>query len=319
MSTNVKNKSLLYATLAIVVMVSSGFLLSLVINDLYDRFSALATLSLSLLAVFLFFAGTSIIARGVHKVKTYYSHDNIDFVVHVAFMLIGAGALLLCFNTVVLNPVWKSFILSWPMLLFAIGAISVCKFHFITGILCAGAGKFFLISKAQAIYPDNAQVTQLISYFWPVMIIVLGIAILAYFIMRPKVCTKSKGKGICKDDFVTNVNENSDGKINFKLVFGGTEHVILDPVFKGGTIETTFGGMELDFRRTSLPEGNTYLYINAVFGGVEIKAPDTWEIELKSNTIAGGVSDTRVKRMDRDLTRKLIIVAKCTFGGITVS
>ena len=319
MSTNVKNKSLLYATLSIVLMITAGFLLSFVINELCGYQTEIASLTLSLLAVFIFFVGTSVMAHSVRKVKTHYSRDNIDFVVHLAFLLIGAGTLLLCFNTGALeNQAWKKFIFSWPMLIFAIGSISICKFHFISGILLVGIGKFFLIAKARLIYPDNNQVEQLISYFWPVMIIVLGIAILAYFIMRPKHNIKTHCKTSWNDDFKTEESENNDGKINFKVICSGTEQVILDPIFRGGTIEATLGGVELDLRRTTLPEGDTFLYINAVLGGVEIKAPDTWDIEIKSNSFAGGVSDDRKKWTEKDPSRKLIIVAKCTLGGITI-
>ena len=319
MNTNKKNKSLLYALLSIVLMIAAGFLLSQTINVLYRELSAIATLSLSLLSVFLYAAGVTLMTQSFRKIKVYYSRDNVDFTVQLAFLLIASGALLLCFNTGLLNPVWKSFIFSWPMLLLVMGAISVCRFHFITGIICAGAGKFFLIErKAHVIFPNDIQVEQLISYFWPAMIIVLGIAILLYFIIGPKRCCKSQHKGNWKDEFITSANENNDGKINFRFVFSGTEHVILDPVFKGGTIDATFGGLELDLRRTSLAEGDTFLYVNAVFGGVEITAPDTWNIEIKSNSFAGGVSDSRVKMAEKDRTRKLIIIAKCTFGGITI-
>jgi predicted membrane protein len=96
------------------------------------------------------------------------------------------------------------------------------------------------------------------------------------------------------------------------------EQVILDPVFKGGMIETVFGGMELDLRRTSLPEGETYLYVKAVFGGVEIKAPEDWLIEIRSEAVLGGVTDDRIKSQNMDHTRKLIIVANAVFGGVTV-
>ena len=318
MNTNKKNRSLLYALLSITLMIAAGFLLSLTINVLYGELSAIAALSLSLLSVFLYTAGVTLMTQSIRNVKLHYSHDNVDFTVQLAFLLIASGALLLCFNTGLLNPVWKSFIFSWPMLLIVMGAICVCKFHFITGIIFAGTGKFFLIEKARVIYPNDIQVEQLISYFWPTMIIVLGIVILLYFITGPKRCCKRHHKGNWKEDCITNENQNNDGKIHYRFVFSGTEQVILDPVFKGGTIDATFSGLELDLRRTSLAEGDTFLHINAVFGGVEITAPDTWDIEIKSNSFAGGVYDSRLKPIEIDRTRKLIITAKCIFGGITV-
>ena len=76
--------------------------------------------------------------------------------------------------------------------------------------------------------------------------------------------------------------------------------------------------MELDLRRTSLAEGDTFLYVKAVFGGVEITAPDNWDIEIHSKGFVGGVSDSRVKNIEKDHTKKLIIIAQSTFGGIEI-
>jgi predicted membrane protein len=252
-----------------------------------------------------------------HREKTRYSHDETGSGIQLALVLIAFGALLLCFNMEMLNPVWKSFFLSWPMLVFVIGIYSICRAQIVFGLIVAAVGKYFLIKKAAVIYPNEAVIEQIMSNFWPAVFIFSGVVILIYLITRPK-GSFNWHCVINKDNAFTAENENKDGKINYKYVFSGSEQVILDPVFHGGTIETTFGGLELDLRRTSLPEGQTYLYINAVFGGVEITAPDTWDIEIKSSAFAGGVSDSRIKRNDVDHTRNLIVVAKCTFGGITI-
>jgi len=111
---------------------------------------------------------------------------------------------------------------------------------------------------------------------------------------------------------------NNDGKLNYRYVCGGGEQVILDPVFRGGNIEVICGGMQLDLRRTSLPEGDTYLYIKAVAGGVEISAPDEWIIEFRQSGYAGGMHDSRAKRAELDRSRRLIIVADCKMGGVDV-
>jgi len=76
--------------------------------------------------------------------------------------------------------------------------------------------------------------------------------------------------------------------------------------------------MELDLRRTSLPEGETFLYVRAVFGGVEIKAPDNWHIETRSESFLGGVSDERSKHQQIDFSRKLIVAANAVFGGVSI-
>ena len=338
MNKNKKNKSLLLAIIAIALMTGSGFLLYWTINDLFCMSSALATISMVLLAVFIYIAGATFMGRSLRKekhahggVKTsgipnesgakfvlLYSPDGVDSGALLAFLLIAAGALLFCFNAALLNPVWKNFFFSWPMLFFVIGAICLCKRQLITGFIAVAGSFFFLIAKAAVIYPHDIQIERLASNFWPAVFIISGIAIIFSFIIRPKACKSRHPRGNWYDDYTPDETENKDGKINYRFVFSGTEQVILDPVFKGGAVDVTFGGMELDLRRTSLAEGITSLYVNAIFGGVEIQAPDSWDIEIKSKTVVGGVSDERAKYMELDRTRKLVIYATCKFGGITI-
>jgi len=339
MNTTKKNKSMLLAIPAIVLMICSGFLFSWTINDLYGISSAFVTLSLSLLAIMLYVAGSAFMGKNLSKGKkinaldntflTCKQHESEKFVllyashgiasgVMIAFLLIAVGALLLCFNMDLFPSVWKSFFFSWPMLLFVIGTICICKFHFFTGIIAVTASFFFLLEKASTIYPHDIQAELIISSFWPAVFILAGVVIILSFIIRPKIFSYRHPKGNWKEDFVAGKSENNDGKIDYHFVFCGTEQVILDPVFKGGSIEVVFGGMELDLRRTSLAEDTTTLYVKAVFGGVEIKAPDTWYIEIISDSLAGGVSDSRSKHAEIDRTRKLVIYAKSTFGGISI-
>jgi hypothetical protein len=107
------------------------------------------------------------------------------------------------------------------------------------------------------------------------------------------------------------------GKVEYNFVFAGTEQVFLEPEFKGGEINVVFGGMSLDLRNTHLPEGKTtYLEINAVFGGVKILAPSTWDIELKGDAILGGFKDKRRKIVSNDSNAgHLIIKADCICSG----
>jgi len=320
MNTTEKNKSLLYASVAVALMIGGGVMLSWALNDLYVYATAMPVLSLALLSVFIYIAGATLIARSIRINNAYRSRNDIEGGAIFAFLLIAAGALMICFNTELLNPIWKSVFLSWQMLVFVVGAISICRSHFIWGILFSAAGVFFLLEKASSIYPDVLCFENFTATYWPAIFIVLGLVIVLSSIMSTKYCNKTcfKISGNWRDDCRQGETDNNDGKINYRFIFSGTEQVILDPVFKGGTIDATFGGLELNLRRTSLAEGKTFLYVNVVFGGVEITAPEHWDIEIVSKSFAGGVSDDRLKVKDIDHTKKLVIVANCTFGGITV-
>ena len=300
-------------------MLGSGLLLTLTLNVYYISLHAFATISLTLLSVFLYVLGATLMGRSLAKKNVHRCANNdVNGGLIFALILVAVGLLLLGFNTGFFPVVWKGFFFSWAMLIFIFGCGCLCDRHFIWGIILIVIGKFFLLSNVSNIYPDALVLYEkIISTYWPIGIIFIGLLILLSIFTRSKMFYV-RTKVQWKDDKIPNESENHDGKINYKFTFSGTEQVILDPVFKGGNIDITFGGMELDLRRTSLAEGDTYLYINVVFGGIEITAPDNWDIEIRQNRFAGGIEDSRVKGLEKDKTRKLIVIAKCTFGGIDI-
>ena len=314
------NKTYMFALMSVILMIGGVSLLNVTLNVLYTTSPALLVIPLTLLSVFLYVAGALFMGRCVNSSRhRFMGLSGINHNVVFALILVAVGLLLLEFNMDLLPHVWKRFFFSWPMALFVFGIGQLFKPSYIWGVIVSLTGAFFLFSKVSYIYPDIEIYEQLISTFWPLLIIIAGVLILLSAVLRPgRRKARFHHKTTCADDRQSNKSENNDGKINYNFTFGGTEQVILDPVFRGGNIDITFGGMELDLRRTSLAEGDTFLYVNAVFGGVEITTPDNWDIELHQNGFAGGIDDSRIKSVEKDRTRKLIIIAKCTFGGIDI-
>jgi predicted membrane protein len=269
-----------------------------------------------LASVFLYVAGASWMGRIIVQRGEYWRFGGFHNGITFALLVIGIGLLLLCLNGGMLPVAWKCFFISWPMLLFVLGCSALCKIHYVPGIILTSIGTFFLVQR----FPGGSFDGQFVSTWWPVFIIIGGGLIFFSILLKPKQFIRARRhkKGCWEDNHFSTQKENSDGAINYKLVFSGMEQVILDPVFKGGIIETVFGGMELDLRLTALREGDTYLYVKTVFGGVDIKAPDSWLIEIRSDSAFGGVTDDRSKSRDFDHSKKLIIVANAVFGGVTI-
>jgi len=315
MNTN-KTKNLWYAIVAVALMVGGAALTVATVNNTWS--SAFTGLTLALLSVLLYTGGAILLSR-------FFGNDGfkhgINHGLTFALIVIAAGALLLGFNTGFLNPLWKSYFISWWMLLLVVGACNLWSGNIIFGLICAGVAKFSLIENAAAIYPFDSTFEQFSKTYWPAMIIFFGIILLLFIFLKPwrkkqqsSCCNKSKWN----NKYSVEELGNNDGKINYRFVCSGSEQVILDPVFRGGNIEVICGGMQLDLRRTALPEGDTFLYIKAVIGGVEISAPDEWDIDFRQTGYAGGMSDSRVKIKDVDRSRRLIIVGDCKMGGVTV-
>ena len=315
------NKSVLLSVLALAVMVGSGLLVGWTVNTLRFTLDPGLIFILVLVSVFLYVTGASLMGRVVVQTGGHWKYGGFHNGILFALLAVGIGCLLLCLNSGVLPMAWKYFFISWPMLLFVLGCCELCKIHHVPGIILLSVGTFFLVPRFSGIFPGASFDGQFFATWWPIFIIIGGLLIFFSILLKPKKFFHAHhrhAKGCWDENHFTTQEENRDGKINYKLILSGTEQVILDPVFKGGTIETVLGGLELDLRRTALPEGDTFLFIKAVLGGVDIQMPEEWNIEVRSDSILGGVSDDRIKVREIDYTRKLIIVANAVFGGVTI-
>ncbi len=107
-------------------------------------------------------------------------------------------------------------------------------------------------------------------------------------------------------------------------IFGGTERRINSQTFKGGRVTSIFGGVELDFRDANIDGDEATLEVNCIFGGVEIRVPDSgMSIPGASQCLAA----IRIKppfscvhpQDSADGKRKtLIITGTVIFGGVEI-
>lgn len=244
-------------------------------------------------------------------------------------LLILLGSIFLGLKTGLIPGQLESVIISWPMLLIFIGIVNLFKKHWISGIVLIVIGKFFLIPRIIEVYPNAFPGLNMnfAHIYWPLLFIFAGILIILQRFIFPQ-----WGFGTLENkwqnrqqrhqhhhyrrnhrDYST-WNSTNDG-FSKNSIFGSGDHIVLDPEFKGGELNAVFGGLSLDLRRTSLPEGETRLDINAVFGGITIFVPSDWYVETHLDAVFGGFQDNRMPKEPLDKTRKLIITGSCVFGG----
>lgn len=253
-------------------------------------------------------------------------------------LLVITGLILFVFNSGIVLHEWQSVIISWQMLLILIGITTLWKTEITLGMILISVGTFFIIPRIENAFPDALNVNpEFSTTYWPILIAITGVAIIIGLISRRSKCNNhgcsneriQRKNTHRRNQFGTDTEFNNtsgggfaktvsdgDGTVNFSMIFSGSEHIFLERVFRGGNISTVFGGMSLDLRRTTLQEGITFLKVEAVFGGIEIKAPEDWSIEIRSNSVFGGFSDSRKLYNDtQDDKSKLVIIADCVFGG----
>jgi predicted membrane protein len=248
-----------------------------------------------------------------------HSHSKPGFL--VGLVLIIVGILYLLFNFGWMDGGLKPVFFSWQMLLILIGIVSMANRHFMSGFILAVTGGFFLIPRLAVAYPDVFYWAgdHFVQTCWPVLLIIAGVLILLSWAFNP--AWKKNEDGSQSFCYIRNHKRKHRpggqfGKYDRNTVFGAIEEIILDPEFTGADLNAVFGGIELDLRKTSLPEGETFIELNTICGGVVIYVPETWNVELHlDNVIFGAIEDKRRLVENVDYSRKLIISAACIFGG----
>ena len=246
--------------------------------------------------------------------STFHHHSPKSKGIIFGLLLIIAGLLFLSFNFGWIDTALKPILFSWPMIFIVLSITSFSKRDYSFAVIWLIAGLFFLLPRIAEAYPGfiGGVDTDFARTYWPVLLILLGLMLIFRI---------GSGKGRRAGHGYTQIGsdstENVNGRIEKSVLFGGSESIFLDPVFNGGTISATFGGVVLDLRKTTLPEGETYLDIDATFGGVELYIPGDWSIETRFHTVLGGVEDKRLVSQP-DYARKLILQGNLTFGGCEI-
>jgi len=238
--------------------------------------------------------------------------SDFRFGIMLGVLLVLIGGILCGINLGYIPENFKQILWSWQMLLIVIGIIALLGRNFSFGLFMILAGGLLLIPKLSIVFPAvfPYNLTQL---YLPLLLSMAGLFILVHVLYKRKrgyknehYCGKRTTKQSIEGDFY---------KVN---TFSGGEYIVLEPEFQGGRIKTIFGGTEVDLRKTSLPEGDTYLDITIVFGGIVLCIPDEWKVVCQIDTSFSGIEDKRRSNVSADNTKRLILVGSCTFGGCEI-
>jgi predicted membrane protein len=83
-------------------------------------------------------------------------------------------------------------------------------------------------------------------------------------------------------------------------------------------LKVVFGATEIDLRKTSLPERDIYLMIEAVFSGVVLFITDDWKVESQMECVFSGISDKRCATETINASKRLVLVGSCVFSGCEI-
>ncbi|HEX3684110.1 MAG TPA: DUF5668 domain-containing protein [Bryobacteraceae bacterium] len=229
----------------------------------------------------------------------------------IALLLIAAGTLLFLSNLGLLPEF--NFWAFWPLILVVGGAGKLVSDHSRTGqaigIVLIAAGSLFLLVSLGILHiraHDDS---------WPLSLLLIAAGALALIKIldandraRPRLGFPAAG-GVSAD------------VLKEQVVFGSLKRKIETPNFLGGKLESVFGSIDLNLRgaQISSPDKSASLEVNAVFGSIELRVPETWRIVAHAAGVFGTIEDKTIasKTVGFD-GPTLFITGAAVFGSVEI-
>jgi predicted membrane protein len=250
----------------------------------------------------------------------HHRHSGVGGIV-VGAILAGIGVLFLLENLGIFEfeSIWDF----WPAILIVMGISRASTAYAwggrILGGIIAMIGSILLLENLHFL-PQH-----FLGRFWPLILVALGIGILARNIERQYYRGRVPGAGGLGPNPTGTAGGSAAGSVNSPYinewaVFGGIRRRVESQEFEGGEISAVFGGVEMDLRKAAAKLDRIVIDVNAIFGGIEIYVPETWEVAVTGTPIFGGFEDKTLhaKAAEGEKRTTLMLAGAAIFGGITV-
>jgi predicted membrane protein len=217
-------------------------------------------------------------------------------------IIVLVGLLLLLSNMGVfyIHDVWRY----WPLALVVLGVSRIAERR--TPTAMAWGGMIALIG--MLLFLDSLDIIVVDArIIWPLVIIAFGLTML--------------WRALDRQRFVDGVGSADASSLSLWAIFSGGKRRVESPDFRGGEVLAIFGGFEIDLRKAQMPAGEAVIDINATFGGVEIRVPETWRVSVKGMGIFGGFEDKTVPPRPVEGAPPpphLVVSGYAVFGGASV-
>jgi hypothetical protein len=221
-----------------------------------------------------------------------------------AVVLIAVGAIFFLNNLHIFYI--RDVVRYWPVILIGLGMVKVVDSAEHSGRV---GGAILVVVGAIFLAPALGFWDVSIGDLWPLILIAVGAALLAQRVWTPKVAWGPR----------TGPNPSPAATLSEAAMFSGGKRKIVTQDFRGGDVSCIFGGFDLDFRKAGITGDSATLVVNAIFGGCDIKVPESWDVVLEITAIFGGCDDkTLHPEPSMPGVKKLYLRGEAIFGGIDV-
>ena len=221
---------------------------------------------------------------------------NLDLKVIIGLVVICAGILFLLENMGVTIgiDIWDF----WPVALILIGLSHISKpsetRHGLSGAIFIIVGVLFLLNNLDIIVFR-------IGTFWPIIVILIGLAII-----KDAVWAGHKAP-------------SSSDNFNLSFILGGGEYRFASDQFKGGKLAAFMGGGTIDLRDADIQIDDAVIDAFAFMGGIEIRIPRNWSVNMQVTPILGGIDNKTVVMSQEEIAaHPEKAIRKITIKGMTI-
>ena len=211
------------------------------------------------------------------------------------------GIFLLLDNFDVLDA--RLYLRFWPLVLVVFGAVRFLHSshrggRFVGGVI-ALIGAILLIRELG--------VTSIgFHELWPLILVLVGVSMLLGGTARGKILGEDRA------------TPDSHSIVNAFAVLGGVQQSNNSQDFRGGESSAIMGGCEIDLRQASIQGEEAVISTFAMWGGIKIKVPPTWNVIVQGVPFLGGFDDKSVKPADRS-AKRLVVKGTAIMGGVEVT
>ena len=189
----------------------------------------------------------------------------------------------------------------WSVIPLAVGLMKLTGFGMEKqrpfGAFLAIFGAIFLLDELGAVHAS-------INVFWPLAFIFLGVNLTMRALRGPG---PEGAAGEEAGDYVR----------SFALMAGLTRRSA-SPNFRGGDLSAMMGGVELDLTQARPADGRAVVEVFAMWGGIEIRVPDDWRVEVEATPIMGGVECNARLAPGVEPVGTLIVRGFVMMGGVEI-
>jgi len=234
-------------------------------------------------------------------------HSGLSGIV-IGALIVAIGLVILLDNLRIVRvyDIWRF----WPVILIGFGISKVLESRRPGGQVWGGLmvliGVAFLLDNLHILIFDF-DVSELI---WPLAVIGFGVFMLLRAMDRRRTL----------EGVPTAASTTTDGVLGSWAIFSSVKRKVDSQDFKGCEATAVFGEVKIDLRKAGIAGDQAVIDVNALFGGVDIRVPENWRVEMKGAGIFGAFEDkTLPPRVDPGVkTPQLIITGTAVFGAAKV-